>query len=171
MVWNRSSGCPTHCFSLVVCRHPHTHKYLAVEEVQERGWWLPGGFVEPTDSSMAAAAVRETWEEAGVAVMVRGILRVEHSMNRHGARHRVVFYAEPTDPDDGTTKQVADLESLRAEWLTVDELRAKEELPPPHGLRGPELFQWATYVERGGMIFPLDVFTDECAPIPTVELA
>jgi len=46
MSWNRSTGCPTHCFTLIVIRHPgpgeREGKYLAVEESRNRGWWLPG---------------------------------------------------------------------------------------------------------------------------------
>ncbi len=33
-------------FSLVVCRNAEG-KFLAVKETRGRGWWLPGGRVEP----------------------------------------------------------------------------------------------------------------------------
>lgn len=36
----------THGFSVVVCRHPVTKKWLAVDESKGRGWWLPAGHVD-----------------------------------------------------------------------------------------------------------------------------
>lgn len=141
-----------HCFSLVVCRqHATSDKWLAVEENKNRGWWLPGGFVECGDDHFSTA-IKETLEEAGVQVTLKGILRVENEMNRHAGRQRVIFYAEPTDSTNQTPKSIPDEESLGAAWLTVDELRAKQNLPPPEGLRGPELLNWATYIENGGTI-------------------
>ena len=164
--WNRSTGCPTHFFSLVVCRHPRTGKWLAVEENKERGWWLPGGFCECGDSH-SRTAVKETLEEAGVRVKLKGVLRVENVISRRGGRQRVIYYAEPADVDDCDPKSVPDSESLGAAWMTVEELDEKSKLPRPEGLRGSELLDWARYVERGGAVYPLDVFVaSEHAPVP-----
>ncbi len=49
--------------SLVVCRNKNG-KWLSVNESGGRGWWLPGGRVDPPEE-FVAAAVRETIEEAG----------------------------------------------------------------------------------------------------------
>ena len=165
--WNRSTGCPTHPFSLVVCRHPLSKKWLAVEENNNRGWWLPGGFVENTDTHFTAA-IRETEEEAGIKVKLMGILRIENSMNKYGARQRVLFFAEPEDPDQAP-KSISDAESKGAAWMSVEELEQKAGIPPPEGLRGRELLEWAKYIERGGQIFPLHVLAEEHDPIAMPE--
>ncbi len=93
--WDRSSGCPTHYFALAVVRHPKTRLWLAVEETRDRGWWLPGGFVENEDpgalSSHEVTALKETREEAGIDIVIKGILRVESHLGTQSGRHRVVF--------------------------------------------------------------------------------
>lgn len=152
-----------HCFSLVVCReHATSSRWLAVEENKNRGWWLPGGFVECGDDHFSTA-IKETLEEAGVKVTLKGILRIENGMNRHGGRQRVIFYAEPEN-EKQTPKSQPDEESLGAAWLTVEELQAKRDVPPPNGLRGLELLDWATYIENGGTIYPLSILTAEHTP-------
>lgn len=52
--------------SLVICRNKQG-KYLAVKELGDQGWWLPGGLVDPPENFMQAA-IRETIEEAGIDV-------------------------------------------------------------------------------------------------------
>jgi ADP-ribose pyrophosphatase YjhB (NUDIX family) len=42
------------------------------------------------------AALRECREEAGIDVILKGILKVDHSVTKDAARMRVIFYAEPT---------------------------------------------------------------------------
>ena len=153
-----------HCFSLVVCRHPTTQLWLAVEEIKNRGWWLPGGFVE-CGGNHIEAAIRETQEEAGVDVVLKAILRVENSMHQHGGRQRVIFYAEPQDLEQ-SPKQHPDQESLGAAWMSLEQLEEKKLLPPPTGLRGSELLDWARYIEGGGTIYPLSVFADESTKVP-----
>ena len=49
---------------------------MAVLETKNRGWWLPGGRVDPGES-FEKAALRETLEEAGIHVNLKGVLRVE----------------------------------------------------------------------------------------------
>jgi 8-oxo-dGTP diphosphatase len=153
--WSRASGCPTHFFSLVVVRHPKTKLFLAVEESRNRGWWLPGGFCEPGDNH-EKTALKETMEEAGLEVTLKGILHIECSMRLQGARQRVIYYAEPTDPSK-PPKSIPDDESKSARWVSVAELEAMAALPPPAGLRGDELLVWAHYLEKKGPIYPLGV--------------
>ena len=154
-----------HCFSLVVCRHPTTGLWLAVEENKNRGWWLPGGFVECGDNHFSTA-VKETAEEAGITVQVKGILRVENEMGPRGGRQRVIFYAEPIDANQAP-KSTPDDESLGAAWLSLSELEQKSHKPPPQGLRGRELLDWARYIENGGAIYPLAVLSGEHAAVPS----
>ena len=52
--------------SLVICRNKKG-QYLTVKESGNRGWWLPGGLVDPPES-FQQAAIRETIEEAGIDV-------------------------------------------------------------------------------------------------------
>ena len=42
-------------FSLVVCRHPASGRWLAVQETQGRGWWLPAGHVDRGQTFAEAA--------------------------------------------------------------------------------------------------------------------
>ena len=149
----------TDCYSVVVVRHPDG-RWLAVNETNNRGWWLPAGHVD-RGQTFAAAAHAETSEEAGLSVDLKGVLAIEHTLTTdHSARMRVIFYAEPTDPT-ALPKMVADSESLGAAWLTVEELQAKENIPPPIGLRGGELLNWARYIESGGLISSLAILQDE----------
>ena len=153
-----------HCFSLVVCRHPLTGLWLAVEENKNRGWWLPGGFVECGDNHHITA-YKETMEEAGINIQLKGILRVENDMNRRGGRQRVIFYAEPADPEQ-EPKSIPDDESRGAAWLSLAELLEKSYKKPPEGLRGRELLDWASYIENGGTIYPLALLRSEKTPVP-----
>ena len=123
--------------------------------------------MENTDSHFTAA-IRETEEEAGMKVKLMGILRIENSMNKYGGRQRVIFFAEPEDPYQAP-KSIPDAESKGAAWMSVEELEQKAGIPPPEGLRGRELLEWAKYIERGGQISPLHVLADEHDPIVMPE--
>jgi hypothetical protein len=65
-------------FSLVICRHPVTRTFLMCQEFAGQGFWVPGGAVDPGES-YATAAIRETLEEAGIDIELKGILALEHS--------------------------------------------------------------------------------------------
>lgn len=119
-----------------------------------RSWFLPAGRVDPGET-FAAAAVRETMEEAGVRVTLEGVLRVEHSPTPEDARMRVFFVARPDD--DATPKTVADEHTLEARWFTREELDA---LP----LRGEEARAAFDHVLSGGAIYPMSLLTPEGAP-------
>ncbi len=110
----------THGFSIVVCRQKDG-RFLAVKETKGRGWWLPAGHVD-RGQNFVEAALRETLEEAGVLVNLIGVLAVEHMVyGGNEARMRVIFYAEPCDPNC-TPKSFADKESECAAWVTLEEL-------------------------------------------------
>ncbi|MCA9712212.1 MAG: NUDIX domain-containing protein, partial [Myxococcales bacterium] len=65
---------PTWTFALVVVRLGP--RFLLVHERKHGGgWYLPAGRVEPGET-IAAAAIRETREEAGIPIVLDGILRV-----------------------------------------------------------------------------------------------
>lgn len=151
-------------FALVVCRNS-AGKWLAVKETRDRGWWLPGGFVEPGEN-FEAAAVRECREESGIDVTLTGILRIEFSPNPSHTRMRIIFAAVPSR-EDQAPKTVADKESEEARWVSIPELLELSRGEP--GLRGPELLEWATYLEHGGTTMPLSFLTEEGAPAPQLD--
>lgn len=62
------------------------------QEFAGSGFWIPGGGVDQGEA-LAAAAVREAAEEAGVAVRVTGVLACE--AHGGGAWRRVILYGEP----------------------------------------------------------------------------
>ncbi len=69
-----------------------------MNETNNRGWWIPGGGVDPGES-FDAAAYRECREEANIDIELKGVLRVEHALQgSDSARMRLIFYAEPIDP-------------------------------------------------------------------------
>jgi 8-oxo-dGTP pyrophosphatase MutT (NUDIX family) len=144
---------PTYSFALVVARK--RDRFLIVQERKfGQSWYVPGGRVE-LGETLEQAAERETLEEAGIRVRLTGVLRLEHSPFREEARFRAVFVAEPID--DAPLKQTPDTESLRAEWVTLDELSQ-------YPLRGPDVEMMFRYVAQGGAIFPLDVIQREGLP-------
>jgi 8-oxo-dGTP pyrophosphatase MutT (NUDIX family) len=153
----------THGFSVVVVRNAEG-KWLAVKETRNRGWWLPAGLVDPGED-FSQAAHRECLEEALIRIKLKGILRVEHSVyGPTHARMRVVFYAEPIDPTQ-LPKSTPDKESEEARWVSLEDLKALAKRLP--GLRGPELYEWGSYIEKGGSIAPINFLCREDEPIPS----
>lgn len=144
---------PTWCFALVVARKGD--RFLLVHEQKHgQGWYLPAGRVEPGER-FADAAVRETREEAGIEVVLDGVLRIEHSPAPDGARMRVFFVAHPKD--DRPPKQIPDEHSLEARWVTLAEI---DRLP----LRGAEVRAVCRHVAAGGPVAPLQLLCAEAAP-------
>lgn len=149
-------------FSLVVVRRPTDGKYLLVQERSTDGHWIPGGHVDPGES-FENAAVRETLEEAGVKIELKGFLRLEASARPRFMRIRTIWYAEPEDINDCEPKSVPDYESMGAAWVTYEEMRSLD-------LRGNEPLDWAEYLEKGGMVFPRSVAgLERFAPVDPKE--
>lgn len=145
---------PTYVFALVVVRLGH--RFLLVHE-RKHGqlWYLPAGRVEPGES-IVAAAHRETMEEAGVAIDLAGILRIENSVHIDGsARLRVFFLAHPRD--DTPPKHEPDDETLGAAWVALDEIDR-------YPLRGDEVLPIFRYVADGGPVYPLSLLCPEGSP-------
>ena len=89
---------------------------------------------------------------------------MEHSVYGPAhARMRVIFFATPVDPS-APPKNYADSESEEARWVTLNDLKKLSRSVP--GLRGPELYEWGNYLERGGAIAPLHFLCREDAPTP-----
>jgi phosphatase NudJ len=141
---------PTWCFSLVVVRRGD--RFLLVHE-RKHGqlWYLPAGRVERGET-FAEAAARETLEEAGIAIALDGIVRLEHTPIEGGARMRAIFVAHPTD--DRPPKSEPDDESLGAAWVSLAELGR-------YPLRGDEVRELFEHVAHGVAIAPLTVLAHE----------
>jgi ADP-ribose pyrophosphatase YjhB (NUDIX family) len=70
-------------------------RVLLVQDAQSQLWTCPGGIVEPFELP-ADAAVRETWEEAGVQVELTGIIGVfggEHCGGTYANGDRIAWVA------------------------------------------------------------------------------
>jgi phosphatase NudJ len=146
---------PTWYFAVVVVRRGD--RFLLVHEAKHgQRWYLPAGRVEPGET-FVDAAVRETFEEAGIRIAVEGVLRVEHTPRLDSARLRVVFLARPVD--DTPPKSVPDDESLEAAWVALDEMA-------DYPLRGGEVRDLFEYVAAGGPAYPIDLIRPEGEPFP-----
>jgi 8-oxo-dGTP pyrophosphatase MutT (NUDIX family) len=139
-------------FALVVVRRKIDNKYLIVQEFANVGFWLPGGRVDASED-LREAAIRETKEEAGVDIKLKGVLTLQVKAHDGYTRMRAIFYAEPVD-DGQKAKSVPDYESVGACYIQPKELKKLK-------LRGDEPMKWINYVENGGTIYPLEIFTDE----------
>jgi 8-oxo-dGTP pyrophosphatase MutT (NUDIX family) len=149
---------PTMGLALAIVRHPETGKFLLVHETGNRGWWIPGGKVDPGEH-FPTAVVRECVEEAGIHIALKGIIRFEHSVYGQYSRLRVVFYGEPIDLNE-KPKSVADYESIEARWVTAEEVENGA-----FRLRGSEPLEFFRYIANGNHVMPLTAFTREGDPV------
>jgi phosphatase NudJ len=140
---------PTYYFALVVVRRGQRF-LLTQERKYGTSWSIPGGRVE-VGESLEQAAIREVFEETGVPIALDGVLRIETTPGDQ-ARFRILFTGHPID--DTPPKENADDESLRAAYLTLEEIRA---LP----LRGAELGVLLESVLGGRAVYPLELLGRE----------
>jgi 8-oxo-dGTP pyrophosphatase MutT (NUDIX family) len=136
---------PTIFVVLVVV--PSEGRYLVVEE-RDGAWYLPAGKVEPGES-LTAAAVRETAEEAGVAIGIRGVIGLDHEWRDGRCLMRFAFLgylAHPTTP-----KSRPDEHSLGARWVRKAELGAMR-------LRHHEVVTWIDKYESGIVPLPCSAY-------------
>ena len=151
---NARGPIPTWCFAFVVVRRGD--RFLLVEERKHGGgWYLPAGRVE-LGETFAEAAVRETQEEAGLAIVIDGILRVEHTpMPGGSARLRVIFAASPADPD-AEPRTTPNEHTLGARFMTLEETRGVR-------MRGADARAMIEAVAAGAAVAPASVLTHERA--------
>jgi 8-oxo-dGTP diphosphatase len=101
-----------------------------------RLWWIPpGGGAEPGDSSIFACAVREVFEETGLAVSLSRIVYVrEFFESSRNVRHLELFLlatdwsgeiTQAHHPEPGPDDDIV----LRAAWLTRRELDDRQVYP------------------------------------------
>jgi phosphatase NudJ len=129
---------------------PRDGRYLLVEE-RDGTFYLPAGRVEPGES-LIEAAIRETEEEAGVTIALRGLLGFDHEWRPGPPPHmrlRFAFVGHATSPRAPKTRP--DEHSRGAYWIARDEIPA---LP----LRHPEVLGWIKSYERGSPLLPLSAY-------------
>jgi phosphatase NudJ len=140
-------------YTLVVVRSGD--RFLLVQECKHnQQWYFPAGRVEPGETFVEAAR-REALEEAGIPIIIDGILRMEHTPLGNNARVRMIFVARPED--DTPPKTVPDNQSLGASWFSWKDL---EKL----SLRSPHVKEILNYLAHGGRIYPLNLISFEGAP-------
>jgi len=145
---------PIPSYTYVLCVVQHRGRYLVVQERKHgQTWYLPSGGVEPGES-LFDAALRETVEEAGVPIQVRGVLGMDHTWvptgsGQLGTKLRFVLLATPLD--DTPPKSHADRHTLQARWRTPAEIAR---LP----LRAREVLRWVDHVDQGGLVMPRAAF-------------
>ena len=129
-------------------------QFLLVQESHPgQPWYLPAGHVEPGES-FAQAAVREAWEESGLAIRLTGILQIVHNPGTDTVppRLRVGVLAAPA----GTRPPTAAPDEPRPQARG----RPREDvalLP----LRGRSVLPLLEQVDQGCPLFPLDLLTVE----------
>lgn len=153
---------PLHAFALVIVRMDD--RFLLVEE-RDGEWYFPAGRVDAGES-ISQAAVRETLEEAGIAVRLTGIYRIEQRATSWGMRLRVFFAAAPSDAraSSATLKSHSDEHSRGAAWLTLDQVR------DGRPLRGDEVLDVLENIQRGVVVHPLELLVEEARSWSTARL-
>ena len=115
------------------------------ERKHDQLWYLPAGRVEPGET-LEQAACRECLEETGIPVELEGVLRVQYTPAADGsARLRAIFVARPAS--DADPKTMPDEHSLRARWVTLEQLHDYE-------LRSEEVRKIFSYVLEAGPMAP-----------------
>jgi ADP-ribose pyrophosphatase YjhB (NUDIX family) len=141
---------PTWTFVVMVVRRG-TEFLLVHERKHGQRWYLPAGRVE-LGESFEEAAHREAREEAGVSIVLDGILRIEHTPRAEDARMRVFYVAHTAD--HRRPKSEPDEESLEARWFTLPEIAKLN-------LRGLEVLRLLRDVEAGAPLVSMSLIQPE----------
>lgn len=134
---------------IVLAVVPHDGRYLAVQE-RDGTFYLPAGRVDPGENLMAAA-IRETAEEAGTMIGLRGLLGIDHEWCAATRRMRLRFVFVGYPAVMAPPKRHVDKHSRGAAWVTKTELAA---LP----LRHPEVITWIDRYEAAAPLLPCTAY-------------
>lgn len=128
----------------------HQGRYLVVEE-RDGTFYLPAGRVEPGEN-LVAAAVRETAEEAGMMIGLRGLLGFDHEWVGGPSPHAKLRFAFVGYPALlGPPKRAADRHSRGARWASPEEIAT---LP----LRHAEVLTWIERHRRATALLPCSAY-------------
>lgn len=145
-----SNQIQTYYFCLVIVRLGR--RFLIVQQNKNNQWYLPGGRIAQGEE-LALSAAKQCLQETGIPVVLDGLVRMQHTLREDGkARVRVIYTAYPDS--DIAPKSHADDHSVRAAWVTLDEL---DKMP----LRGREVIDLFRYVAYGGVVYPMQVIGSE----------
>ena len=104
-------------------------RLLMVRRASRRGrgnWQVPGGFIEP-EETIEQAVIREVVEEAGVTTEVQGVLGLRNRYDPDtGNSLYVVLLLRPVEGEPTPDDHEVD----RAEYFSLSEIRALEQVPP-----------------------------------------
>jgi 8-oxo-dGTP pyrophosphatase MutT (NUDIX family) len=135
---------PSGFFVFVIVEH-EGHVLLIRERKHGQLWYAPAGGLEPGES-IWQAAIRETMEEAGVAIQPLSLLKIEQEWHpephsEHGLRSwwRFVIRARPlhTTREGLAPKSTPDEHSLEARWVLPHHIHTFD-------LRHPEVIDLVT---------------------------
>lgn len=103
-------------------------RLLLVRRASRRGkgnWQVPGGFIEP-DEAIEEAVLREVREEANITAKVDGVLGLRNRYDPDvGNSMYVVLLLHPVSGEPKPDDKEVD----RAEYFTLDEMKALEQVP------------------------------------------
>lgn len=131
VIWAASGTFPTayHAVDIGVF---HDDKLLLGSKPGENGLRLPGGFVDPTDSSLEAAARREAHEETGIDITdpVYVSSQIIPDWRYAGERDVIMSVLFRAERFSGHLKAADDLES--ASWKPVRDINIERDIVPNH---------------------------------------
>mgnify|MGYP001578104985 FL=1 len=153
---------PVPTYRVVLMLIEHQKRYLLIQEAKPHlgnPWYLPAGGVEPGED-LKTAAQRETLEEAGIQILPKYFLEIEHTLpldlsaeNPNPEIWRFFIVAEFIG---GSLKKQPDAESFQAQWFSP------EEIPKLH-LRTPRVLEVLQKYRSGCPLYPIELYQSQVA--------